>query len=249
MHQWPLTALEAFEPEIERADVRSRRSSTGTLACAKVKTKHDDQAPLQYPVGPFPANPAIGDFNGDGHLDFALATPDGIALLFGNANGTLQSADAYDVGYQVSSVASGDFNGDKIPDLAVGVYGRTPRILLGKGDGTFTINSDKTQSLGPSIYTSTAFAGDFDGDLKIDVLTELGTPGSVSFSVDNISAGAAPLQNGTVTLNETVLVPPGTHSITANWPGDDTFNAHNLSGQTVIANADSSTTISGGWPR
>jgi hypothetical protein len=37
MHQWPLTALEAFEPEIERADVRSRRSSTGTLACAKLE--------------------------------------------------------------------------------------------------------------------------------------------------------------------------------------------------------------------
>jgi hypothetical protein len=38
-------------------------------------------------------------------------------------------------------LAEGDFNGDKIPDLAVGASGFAPRILLGKGDGTFTITA------------------------------------------------------------------------------------------------------------
>lgn len=90
------------------------------------------QAPLEFPAGPFPYNPAFGDFNGDGHIDFAVATTAGIALFFGNADGTLQAADTYDVGHEVSSAASGDFNGDKIPDLAVGIYGLTPGFFLAK---------------------------------------------------------------------------------------------------------------------
>jgi hypothetical protein len=68
--------------------------------------------------------------------------------------------------------------------------------------------------------------------------------GSVSFSVDDAAAGTALLQNGTASFNDTLLTPPGTHSITANWVGDDTFNPHNLSGQVVVNKADTSITLS-----
>ncbi len=130
--------------------------------------------PSEFPAAPFPYNPAIGDFNSDGHLDFAVATTAGIALLFGNADGTLRAADAYDVGYQVTSLASGDFNGDSIPDLAVGIDGFGPRILLGKGDGTFSLTPDQHQPTNNPYSTSATAAGDFNGDHKLDLLNSQG---------------------------------------------------------------------------
>jgi len=158
------------------------------------------QAASEFPVGPFPYNLAIGDFNADGHIDYAVVTAGGIALLFGNAGGTLQSADAYDVGYQVTGAASGDFNGDKFPDVAVGVSGFAPRILLGKGDGTFTITPDQAQPTINLNTLSTTSVGDINGDHKLDLLIsqgnaylELGngdgTFGALSaFSVPGVSA-------------------------------------------------------------
>ena len=133
------------------------------------------QAPSEFPAGPFPYNPAIADFNLDGHDDFAVASTAGIALLFGKADGTLYSADAYDVGYQVTSAAIGDFNGDSLPDIAVGISGLTPRILLGKPDGTFIITPDQSRTTLNLNTPSTTAVGDLNGDHKLDLLTSQGS--------------------------------------------------------------------------
>lgn len=130
----------------------------------------------QYPatnvtLGAPQCSPLIGDFDGDGHTDFGIPTSDGIALMYGRGDGTFASADAYDIGYQVAGLAEGDFNGDKIPDLAVGATGFTPRILLGKGDGTFTITPDENQPISVNFPLS-VLAGDFNGDHKVDLLTK-----------------------------------------------------------------------------
>lgn len=130
------------------------------------------QPPAEFPVGPFPYTLTVGDFNSDGHLDVAVVVGTGIALLFGNADGTLQSADAYDLGHLVTNAVSGDFNGDGIFDVAVGLSGLTLRILLGKGDGTFTITPDQSQTLGG--LGSTVSVGDFNGDHKLDLLIYTG---------------------------------------------------------------------------
>jgi hypothetical protein len=143
----------------------------GNLSYASVK---------QYPATnvslyQFPYLPAVGDFDGDGHTDIAVPTNDGLVLLFGRADGTFESADTYDIGYQVGGLAEGDFNGDKIPDLAVGASGFAPRILLGKGDGTFTITADQKQPTFNVNAPMSVFAGDFNGDHKVDLLSTQGT--------------------------------------------------------------------------
>ena len=66
---------------------------------------------------------AVGDFNGDGKPDLAVANkgPATIALLLGYGNGTFANAVSYSTGsFYPQSVAVADFNGDGKTDLAVG---------------------------------------------------------------------------------------------------------------------------------
>ncbi len=91
-------------------------------------------------MGTNPYAVAIGDFNGDGNLDLAVAngTSNNVSVLLGNGDGTFQKAVNYGVGSYPISVLVGDFNGDAKLDLAVAnATGGSISILLGNGDGTF----------------------------------------------------------------------------------------------------------------
>src|SRR5215813_13057054 len=101
----------------------------------------------QFGAGPDPVSVTVGDFNGDGIQDVAVANheaydgPDGISVLLGNGDGMFQQAINFGSGGNVASfVAVGDFNGDEIQDLAVannGFSSDSVSVLLGNGDGTF----------------------------------------------------------------------------------------------------------------
>ena len=83
---------------------------------------------------------AVGDFNGDGRQDLAVANQGSatVSILLGNGDGTFDAAMNFGAGFAPSSVAVGDFNGDGRQDLAVANQGSaTVSILLGNGDGTF----------------------------------------------------------------------------------------------------------------
>ena len=91
----------------------------------------------------------VGDFNGDGILDFASAdlVENTVTILLGNGDGTFTAKSTLSVGVEPSSVAVGDFNSDGIQDLAVANNSdNTVSILLGNGDGTFATKS--TPSVG-----------------------------------------------------------------------------------------------------
>jgi hypothetical protein len=87
------------------------------------------------PTSSSPGPVAIGDFNQDKNIDFVFPVSGGLAILYGKADGSLLSADAYDVRYIVSSATLADFNGDGKTDVAVGVDAINPRILTGKAMG------------------------------------------------------------------------------------------------------------------
>jgi len=82
------------------------------------------QKAVNYAAGANPIHLTVGDFNGDGRADLAVANagsgPDGsVSVLLGTGDGTFQPAINFGAGARAQFAAVGDFNGDLRPDLAV----------------------------------------------------------------------------------------------------------------------------------
>src|SRR5271157_5640479 len=77
--------------------------------------------PPQYAAGLGPTGEAVGDFNGDGKPDLALADFSGntVSVLINRGNGTFKPYVAYASQPAPKAIAVGDFNGDGKLDLAV----------------------------------------------------------------------------------------------------------------------------------
>ena len=103
--------------------------------------------PVSYSGGDAPVTVAVGDFNGDQHLDLALVdNPHNmVGILLNNGDGTFGAPVTYLVENGPQGIAVADLNHDGKLDVAVATEcGRDPlckqgsvSILLGNGDGTF----------------------------------------------------------------------------------------------------------------
>jgi len=135
-------------------------------------------------VGLNPYSVAVGDFNGDGKPDLAVAnnSSNTVSILLGNGDGTFTPAASPATGGKPYSVAVGDFNGDGKPDLAVANYGsNTVSILLGNGDGTFT----PAASPATGSHPDSVAVGDFNGDGKLDLAVANLFSGTVTILLGN----------------------------------------------------------------
>ena len=94
-----------------------------------------------------PYSLTAADFNGDGHLDLAVANngSNTVAVMFGKGDGTFQNSRSYHSPLP-ERVLGVDLNGDGHPDLAVLAYcGAKPKVcksgavevFLNQGNGTF----------------------------------------------------------------------------------------------------------------
>jgi uncharacterized repeat protein (TIGR01451 family) len=134
----------------------------------------DFAAAKSYPVGTSPRGVAVGDFNGDGKLDVAVAnTGSGnVSILLGNGDGTFQPAVNFSTGNSPTTVAMGDFNGDGKLDLALfqpgmnGLAGNVS-VLLGNGDGTFQTPKTLALDAGASVMGAADFNLDKHSDLAV----------------------------------------------------------------------------------
>jgi FG-GAP-like repeat len=122
-----------------------------------------------FPVaGDTPTSLAVGDFNGDGRRDLAIAGGGGnrVSILLGAGDGTFGEATHFATGPFPSSVAVGDFNGDGNQDLVTAdEEGDGASVLLGTGAGTFGAAVTYPSGDGPESVT----VGDFNGDRRQDL--------------------------------------------------------------------------------
>lgn len=119
-------------------------------------------------VGAAPVSLAVGDFNGDGRRDVAVANvqSNDVSVLLDRGNGTFAPALTTAVGTFPFSLAIGDFNRDLKPDLAVANAGsNTVSILLGNGDGTFQPAASVAVGESPHFVV----AADFNRDGRADL--------------------------------------------------------------------------------
>ncbi|HZU29428.1 MAG TPA: FG-GAP-like repeat-containing protein, partial [Bryobacteraceae bacterium] len=166
--------------------------------------------------GAGPASLAVGDFNGDGTSDLAVANQsvDSVSILLGNGDGSFQNPvnSALDSGSAPNSIAVGDFNADGHTDLVVNNSGAASVAVL-----QATIPSmSKTAGDNQSTNVGTQFAT----NLQVKVLDSSSNPVpniAVTFTPPATAASGAFTGSSTVLTNSSgvATAPPYTANSTA----------------------------------
>jgi hypothetical protein len=145
-----------------------------------------------YNMGPGRTNYAFADFNGDGYPDVAVDSPQGIAILYGNADSSMQSSLAFAAGQPAYSVALGKFTGSGNVDAAVATGIPQVQLMNGDGGGNFAVAgaaapAGAAQTDANRDTWSNVAEGDFDGDGKPDVAITLEGGASASGTTEGLS--------------------------------------------------------------
>lgn len=133
---------------------------------------------------------AAGDFNGDGHVDIAVANTDTLSLFYGDGTGAFSATpETRSLECLTGSIDAQDLNGDGKADLIIGVDGGCSSVAFeGYGilelflsesstasGGTTSLGQEQdypmlNESFGSGWATNQAIPGDYNGDGLQDLL-------------------------------------------------------------------------------
>jgi Bacterial Ig-like domain (group 3)/FG-GAP-like repeat len=174
-------------------------------------------AGASYPTGNLPSGIVAADFNGDGILDLAFtnANDNTVSILLGNGDGTFRPGTTIsDPGVYPTHLAAADFNADGMLDLAVinvcglGTGTCFPQaglgspgsvtVLLGHGDGTFTVSANSPAT---GIFPTAIAAADLNADGAIDLVVTNQISNTLNLLMGNgdgtfTAAADVPTRNG-----------------------------------------------------
>jgi hypothetical protein len=115
---------------------------------------------------------AVGDLNGDGKPDLAIAQSSGMVVLLNNGTGTFGTATYYDSGIapfeSQMGIAIGDVNGDKKNDIVITDYYGNVLLYTNQGSGKFAVKGVVVK-LADSLPWLVSIA-DINGDKKMDIV-------------------------------------------------------------------------------
>jgi len=158
---------------------------------------------VAFPTGSGPTSVSIGDINGDGKPDLAVAnyniTNASVLLNTTTTGATTPTFDpqvTFATGAQPRAVSIGDINGDAKPDLAVAnrnsnnasiLLNTTPALAT---TPTFASQVTFTTGAQPKAVSIGDINGDFNGDGKPDLAVANNDENSISILVNTTATGA-----------------------------------------------------------
>lgn len=155
-----------------KLDIATGLSGVNSAALVAVLAGNGDGtfAPERlFGVADTPQSIAVGDFNGDGNLDWIASTGQinsanqgSVTVGLGRGDGTFLATEGYVAGQGPGWAAEADFNKDGKLDVVVpNTPSQSISIFLGKGDGTL---QPPTNIAFPALSPSFVVTGDFNND-------------------------------------------------------------------------------------
>jgi len=140
------------------------------------------------PGGSIPVSVVTGDFDKDGHMDYAVANggTNDLWIYFGKGNGTFQLPRIVPLtkGQSPVYLVTADLRGNGTLDLIVAEFDTsTIGVLLGNGDGTFQFEQEYTLPQPPEALV----VDDFNHDGKLDIAAVMYTLSGGTAGVDYIA--------------------------------------------------------------
>ena len=202
-------------------------------------------------TGMAPNSLAVGDFNGDGVPDLAVANSgsSNVTILLGNGDGTFKAATSPAADTGSTSVTAADFNGDGKEDLVVAdSQDSSATALLAETALTIaTVNNISPVGVGTHLVKA-IYSGDvnYGGSTSAEVSLTVVPPGlTLSGTAGSIVAGATGTSTLTITptngFSGSVTLECGTSNSPVN--ANDVPTCSSIPPVTISGNAPATTTV------